>query len=187
VILRRGVSWNIKINEDNTQAIHFSHQLRRPEAHLTLNGRNIPFLNHVKYLGVIFDKRITWRLHLEIIEAKGFRTFIRIYSLLKSDRLSATIKLTLHKALIRTVITYACPAWELSADIYLYKTRFCAPLEIFQGAHRFAICTQLSYEYDYISKLCRKQAEVIRNQENEHVRGIGQGEARRWSSLRPHK
>jgi hypothetical protein len=25
-----------------------------------LNGRNIPFVNHVKYFGVIFDKRITW-------------------------------------------------------------------------------------------------------------------------------
>jgi hypothetical protein len=32
--------------------------------------------------------------------------------------------------------------------------------------------------YDYIPKLCRKQAEVIRNHENEHVRGIGKGEAR---------
>jgi hypothetical protein len=35
----------------------------------------------------------------------------------------------------------------------------------------------LPYAYDYITKLCRKQAEVMRNHENEHVRGIGQGEA----------
>jgi hypothetical protein len=46
-----------------------------------LNGRNIPFANHVKYLGVIFDKRNTWRLNVEMIEAKAFRTFIRVYSL----------------------------------------------------------------------------------------------------------
>jgi hypothetical protein len=52
--------------------------LRFPEAHLTLNGQNIPFVSHVKYLGVIFDKRITWRLHIEMIEAKAFSTFIRI-------------------------------------------------------------------------------------------------------------
>jgi hypothetical protein len=31
---------------------------------------------------------------------------------------------------------------------------------------------------DYITKLCRKQAEVIQNHENENVRNIGQGEAR---------
>jgi hypothetical protein len=52
--------------------------LRPPEAHLKLNGHNIPFVNHVEYLGVISDKRITWRLHIEMIEAKAFVTFIRI-------------------------------------------------------------------------------------------------------------
>jgi hypothetical protein len=80
VLLRRGVS----------AGTYFSHRLRPPETYLTLNGRNIPFVSHVKYLGVIFDKRIKWRLHLEMIEAKAFRTFIRIYSLLKSERLSST-------------------------------------------------------------------------------------------------
>jgi hypothetical protein len=80
-----------------------------------------PFVNHVRYLGVIFDKRITWRLHIEMIEAKACRTFIGIYSLLKSERLSANIKLTLHKALIRSVMTYVCLAWELAAGTYLLK------------------------------------------------------------------
>jgi hypothetical protein len=36
----------------------------------------------------------------------------------------------------------------------------------------------LPYVYGYVTKLCRKQAEVIRNHENEHVCGIGQDEAR---------
>jgi hypothetical protein len=77
-----------------------------------LNGRNISFVNHVKYLGLIFEKRITWRLHIEMTEVKVFR----IYSLFKSERLSANIKITFHKALIRSVMTYACPAWELAGD-----------------------------------------------------------------------
>jgi hypothetical protein len=62
--------WNIKINEDKTLAIYFSHRLRLPEAHLTLNRRNIPFVNHVKYLDVIFDKRITWRSHIEMVNPR---------------------------------------------------------------------------------------------------------------------
>jgi hypothetical protein len=37
---------------------------------------------------------------------------------------------------------------------------------------------KIPYVYDYITKLCRQQAEVIQNNENEHVYGIGQGEAR---------
>jgi hypothetical protein len=82
-----------------------------------LNGQNIPFVNYVRYLGVIFDKRITWRLHIEMTEAKTFRTIIRIHSLFKS----VNIKLNLYKALIRSVMPYACSVWEFAADIYLLK------------------------------------------------------------------
>jgi hypothetical protein len=110
--------WNIKINEEKTRGIYFSRIRRLPESHLALNGRNITFINSVKYLGVIFDKKVTWRLHIEMIEAKAFRKFIRIYSLFKRERLSTNIKLTLHKALIRSIMTYACPAWEFAAIIY---------------------------------------------------------------------
>jgi hypothetical protein len=64
--LQRGLSaidtwcerWSIK-DEVNTQAIFFSHRLRPPEDHLTLNGRNMPLVNHVKYLGVTSKKMIT--------------------------------------------------------------------------------------------------------------------------------
>jgi hypothetical protein len=77
--------WNIKINEDKTQAIYFTHRNRPPDSLLMLNGQNIPFVNSVKYLGVIFDKRMTWRLHIHKIEANAFRTLIRIYSLFKSE------------------------------------------------------------------------------------------------------
>jgi hypothetical protein len=54
-------------------------------------------------------------------EVKALKTFVRIYSLFKSKRLSANIKLTLHKALIRSVITYACPGWEFAAESHLLK------------------------------------------------------------------
>jgi hypothetical protein len=37
----------------------------------------------------------------------------------------------------------------------------------------------IPYVYDFITKLCRQQAEVILNHDNENVRNIGQGEARR--------
>jgi hypothetical protein len=49
------------------------------------------------------------------------------------------------------------------------------------GPCRYVISKGQGYSlvrYDYITKLCRKQAEVIQTHENEHVHGIGQGEAR---------
>jgi hypothetical protein len=148
-----------------SQAIYFSHRLRPPEAHLTLNGWNIPSVNHVKYLSAIFDKRITWRLHKEMIEVKAFRTFIRIYSLLKSERLSSNIKLTLHKALIRSVMAYACPTWELAADTYVLKLQRIQNKAL-RTIGNFPRCTpvcdlhtafNLLYVYDYVTKLCRNK------------------------------
>jgi hypothetical protein len=68
--------WNIKINEDKTQAIYFSRGIKPVESHLTLKEGNIPFVNNVKYFGVNFVRKITWRPHIETIEAKAFRTFI---------------------------------------------------------------------------------------------------------------
>jgi hypothetical protein len=53
--------WNIKVNKEKTRAIYFTHRNRPPDSPLTLNGLNILFVNSVKYLGVIFDKRMTWR------------------------------------------------------------------------------------------------------------------------------
>jgi hypothetical protein len=40
--------------------------------------------------------------------------------------------------------------------------------------------------YDYITELCRQQAKVIQNRDNENVRNIGQGEAhhRKYMSIK---
>jgi hypothetical protein len=72
-----------------------------------------------------------------------------LFQVLKSERLSTSIKLTLHKALIRLVMAYACPTWEFAADIYLLKlqrpqNKVLRPIGIFQDAHRPTICTRLS-------------------------------------------
>jgi hypothetical protein len=56
-----------------------------------------------------------------MIEAKTFRTFIRFYSLFRSERLSTNTEVTLHEVVIRSVMTYSCSAWEFEADTYLLK------------------------------------------------------------------
>jgi hypothetical protein len=119
-----------------------------------------------------------------MIEAKAFRTFIRIYSPFKSERFSVNIKLTLHKALIRSIMTYACPAWEFAADNRLLKLQRLqnkAPYAIGNLPRRTPVrdlhmAFTLPYVYDYITKLCRQQAEAIQNHEIANVRNIGQGQ-----------
>jgi hypothetical protein len=87
-------------------------------------------------------------MHIEMIETKAFRTFIRIYSLFKSERLSVNIEPTLNKALIRSGMTYACPAWKLVADTYFLKLQRLQN-KVFHTTGHFPRCTQLSIFHMY--------------------------------------
>jgi hypothetical protein len=50
--------------------------------------------------------------------SKALSTCVRTYSLFKSGHLNTDIKLGLYKALIRSVMTCACPARVYSADVH---------------------------------------------------------------------
>jgi hypothetical protein len=87
-------------------------------------------------------------------------------------------------------MTYACPAWEFAANTHLMKLQ-CLQIKVLRTIgnfprntpiHDMHLSLQIPYLYDYITKLCRQQAQVIHH-ENIHVRNIGQSEAR----LRKHK
>jgi hypothetical protein len=81
-------------------------------------------------------------------------------------------------------MTYAFPAWEFAAESHLLKlqrlqnkvlrTIGTFPRRI--SVRDMHVAFQIPYVYDFITKTCRQQAEVIQNHEN--VRCIGQGEAR---------
>jgi hypothetical protein len=48
---------------------------------------------------------------------------------------------------------------------------------------RFVHGFQLPYEFDYVKKLCRKQAKVMQNLENDHTGGIAQNKKYRRLKL----
>jgi hypothetical protein len=126
--------------------------------------------NHIKYLGVAFDRKITWRIHVEKIEAKAFRTFLRIYSLFRSERLRANIKLTLHNSLIESVVTYAWREWEFAADTQLLKLKrlqqkvlvITGKLSKREPVRDLHVAFKIPYDYDLITKFCRRKQKSYR-------------------------
>jgi hypothetical protein len=180
------VHWNININEGKTRAIYFSRRLRAPDDVLQLNGQDFPFVNNVMYLGVTFDRRMTWRYRIERTVAKALHTYTRSYSLFKSGHLSTNIKLTFYKALVRSIMPYACPTWEYAVGANLLKLQHLQN-RVLRAIGNLDRCTQfcklhvafkIHCVYDYITKLCNTQAEVILNHVNLNIYGTGQGEAR---------
>jgi hypothetical protein len=95
--------------------------LRLVEVRLTFKGRNIPFVNNIKYRGIISDRKITKRIYIKAIPARAFRTFIRIYPFFKTELLSVYIKLSLHKVLIGYIMPHALPASDFVANNHLLK------------------------------------------------------------------
>jgi hypothetical protein len=89
---------------------------------------------------------------------------------------------------------YACPAWEFATDIHLMKLQRLQNMSLritgkpprSTPIRDMNMASQIPCVYDYITKLCRQQAQVIPNYENTHVRNIGQGEARhrKYKSLK---
>jgi hypothetical protein len=83
-------------------------------------------------------------------------------------------------------MTYTCPAWEFAAETHILKlqhlqNRFIRTTEHFSGrtsVRDLHVACQIPYVYDYITKLCRKHADVIHNHDNKNVRNIGQREDR---------
>jgi hypothetical protein len=92
---------------------------------IQLNGRDIPFVNNVTYLGVTFDRRMKWRNHMERTVAKALLPSVSTYSLFEIGCLSKNIKLMLCIALNRSVITYACSTCENVADDRLLNCSAC--------------------------------------------------------------
>jgi hypothetical protein len=174
------------INDGKTHAIYFSRRLSVPDDVLQLNGRDIPFVNNVKYLGVNFDRRMTWRHHSERTVAKALRTCVMTYSLFKIGRLNTYINVTLYKTLIRSVITYTCSTWEYAAYSHFLKLQRLQN-RVIRAIGNLGRCTpvgevHLAFKipcvYDYINILWRTQTEVILNNVNKNVLGTGHGESR---------
>jgi hypothetical protein len=82
-------------------------------------------------------------------------------------------------------MTYACSSWKFAAENHLLKLqrlkkkvlRTIGNYPRRTPARNLHTAFKLPYVYDYITKLCRKQAEVIQNHDNENVCNIGEGEA----------
>jgi hypothetical protein len=105
----------------------------------------------------------------------------------------AEVQLTLYKALITSIMTYACHAWEFAENSYSFKLRRLqnkVPRTTGNLSRRTSTCYlhmafKIPYLQDFVTKLSRQQATDILNHENVDIRNTGQGEAQRRKYKRP--
>lgn len=103
--------WRIKAN--GTKSVNITFTLRRGSCPpVTLNNIDVPQADHVKYLGLHLDKRLTWQKHIFTKRKQlGIQTR-KLYSLIgRKSQLSLENKILLYKAILEPIWTYGIQLW----------------------------------------------------------------------------
>ena len=102
--------WGFKISTEKTVAVLFSQATQRPDIKLDINGRPIKTEKSARFLGVVFDQRLTWNEHVDYVTSKCSKRLnlaepdeSDLRHEMRSDTKSLT---TVYRALIRSVIDY---------------------------------------------------------------------------------
>lgn len=108
--------WKIKINAAKTQAIIFPFNKspkRVPTISLSVDGMEIQIQDSVKYLGIIFDKKLIFKKHILETCNKAVKCGRALYPLLnRKSKLNIKNKLLLYKMCIRPILSYGCQIWS---------------------------------------------------------------------------
>jgi len=121
-------TWRLKLNPTKTQSIVFIPPRKRSRVHknperLDIHVNNIRLrpTNTVKYLGVIFDRHLTWRAHLQQISTKAYKRLNMLRKLTGTTwGLNATTVLNTYKVFLRPILTFGHIAW-IAADHNHYR------------------------------------------------------------------
>ncbi|GBO45094.1 RNA-directed DNA polymerase from mobile element jockey [Araneus ventricosus] len=172
--------WKIQINTDKTEAVMFSYAINPPPP-IKIFNQNIPWSQQCKYLGVILDKRLTWKpycLHIK----KKFRDISRkFYPLIaRNSNMNRNNKLLIYTAYLRPVLSYACPVWGYAAKsvIKILETEQNLLIRKICNSKRYMLNRDLyrSLKYPtlktFIKKLSTNFYNGLENHSNEAIKNI---------------
>ena len=110
--------WGFTLSTEKTIGVTFSHHHQQPEIPaLRLCGKEIKIEEQVKFLGVIFDRKLTWKAHMNHIVDRCNKV-INMMRSLTGQRWGADKRslLMIYRALIWSKIDYACQAYDTASD-----------------------------------------------------------------------
>lgn len=121
-------SWKISLNVDKTQAVPFTNKTMAScnKTKIKINNIEIPWSEDSKYLGVILDRKLTFKKHTLNTRNKFRAARALLYPLIsRRSELSPNNKLLIYKSYLRPLLTYACPAWAQAAKSHILILERC--------------------------------------------------------------
>ena len=108
-------------SKTKTKCVHFC-QFRRPHNNpiLKLDGVNIPIVEEYKFLGVIFDKKLSFILHIKYLKAKCHKALKLLRVVAHTDwGADRSTLLKLYRSLVRSKLDYGCFIYGFARKSYL--------------------------------------------------------------------
>ena len=114
--------WKIKLNPSKTQVGLFTNSTTAKEITLNLGRVPLKVSNEIKFLGLTFDSKLTWRHHIDNVR---HRMWLRINAIkaISGRNLGMQSKTLIHlyKMWIRPIALYGAPAYYSAAKTHLNK------------------------------------------------------------------
>lgn len=114
--------WKISLNKQKTQAIFVTRRRSRelPGTAINIFNERIRWEDQCKYLGMIIDKRVTFKKHIEYVTQRSNTALRLLYPMInRNSLLDVRNKLLIYKLAIRPVFTYGCPAYQGIAKTHI--------------------------------------------------------------------
>ena len=108
-------------SKTKTQCVHFC-QIRQLhlDPHLTIYGSPIPVVSEAKFLGLLFDNKLSFIPHIKALKAKCLKAFDILKVLSSSDwGGDRTVLLNLYRSLIRSKLDYGSIVYGSARKSYL--------------------------------------------------------------------
>ena len=135
-------TWHLTFNKEKTQAMLFS-RLQKPNTNLNLvfDGHPVEVVQSYKYLGIIFDTRLSWKHHIKYVCAKAKKMLIKINAVsnIKWGLPNQSCRF-LYLSAIQPILLYGAIVWgnalSVKANLKLYTQTERVALISITGALR---------------------------------------------------
>ena len=113
-------NWCMTINREKSTATLFSLSTKAKPGKLTLGNTTLKYEDQQTYLGVTFDKRLTWKQHITQAEGKARRK-LNIMRKLAGTTWGATDKIlkSVYQGTVRPHLEYGSTSWMTTAKTHL--------------------------------------------------------------------
>ena len=108
----------LRFSTTKTVAVHFCRRrCADPHLGIRLYGKPIPTQPSAKFLGVVFDRRLTYRDHFKALRERCFRS-LNVLKCVSRTRYGAdrSTLMLLYRSIIRSKLDYACFVYDSASE-----------------------------------------------------------------------